>query len=83
MKRKVISLLLCAAMVFTMAACGKTKKPSGSSGGASEGSVTLRVLGYSAQESSLNILRDQLTKAGFNVDLNTQPDYSSLSLIHI
>lgn len=81
MKRKVISLLLCAAMVFTMAACGKTKKPSGSSGGASEGSVTLRVLGYSAQESSLNILRDQLTKAGFNVDLNTQPDYSSFKTV--
>lgn len=82
MKKKILSLLLCGAMVCSLAACGKTKKPSsGGESGANASGVTLRLLGYSAQESDLNILRDQLTKAGFNVELNTQPDYSSFKTV--
>lgn len=65
-------------MVFSMAACSSR---GGSGSKAKAGSEKLRLLGYSAQESSLNILRDQLTKAGFAVELNTQPDYSSFTTV--
>jgi peptide/nickel transport system substrate-binding protein len=39
--------------------------------------VDIEVLGMSANEADLNIVRDQLTKNGFNVKLNMQADYSS------
>lgn len=39
--------------------------------------VTIELLGMSTGESDLNIIRDQLTKNGFNVKLNLQPDYGS------
>ncbi|MNB79451.1 Glutathione-binding protein GsiB precursor [compost metagenome] len=39
--------------------------------------VNIDVLGMSSNESDLNIVRDQLTKNGFNVKLNIQPDYAS------
>ncbi|NQX45492.1 hypothetical protein HQN87_09135 [Paenibacillus tritici] len=39
--------------------------------------VNIEVLGMSSNESDLNIVRDQLTKNGFNVKLNIQPDYAS------
>ncbi|KOP64668.1 hypothetical protein AMS62_04915 [Bacillus sp. FJAT-18019] len=39
--------------------------------------VTIELLGMSANESDVNIIRDQLTKNGFNVKLNLQPDYGS------
>ncbi|MCG7405944.1 ABC transporter substrate-binding protein [Paenibacillus sp. ACRRX] len=39
--------------------------------------VTIELLGMSSGESDLNIVRDQLTKNGFNVKLNIQPDYGS------
>lgn len=41
----------------------------------------IRILGMSSSEMDLNILADQLKKAGFNVELNVQPDYSSFSTI--
>lgn len=39
--------------------------------------VTIELLGMSSNESDVNIIRDQLTKNGFNVKLNLQPDYGS------
>ncbi|WP_028561951.1 ABC transporter substrate-binding protein [Paenibacillus pinihumi] len=39
--------------------------------------VNIELLGMSANESDINIVRDQLTKNGFNVKLNIQPDYST------
>ncbi|MDQ6419412.1 ABC transporter substrate-binding protein [Paenibacillus sp. LHD-117] len=39
--------------------------------------VDIEVLGMSANEADLNIIRDQLNKNGFNVKLNVQADYSS------
>lgn len=39
--------------------------------------VNIEVLGMSSNESDMNIVRDQLTKNGFNVKLNVQPDYAS------
>lgn len=84
--RKVTALALCMAMVFSMTACKNTKSQqqagnTGTAGKSGAAAETIRLLGYSAQESSLNILRDQLTKAGFNVELNTQPDYSSFKTV--
>ena len=40
---------------------------------------TIEILGMSTSEDDLNILRDQLTKNGFNVELNIQPDYGSFT----
>jgi peptide/nickel transport system substrate-binding protein len=39
--------------------------------------VEIEVLGMSSSEDDLNIIRDQLTKNGFTVKLNIQPDYST------
>lgn len=56
----------------TSAAKPSGNKPSGDA-------ETLVLLGQSSSEANLNILRDQLTKAGFNVEINMQPDYASLT----
>ncbi|WP_066307944.1 ABC transporter substrate-binding protein [Bacillus sp. FJAT-29814] len=40
---------------------------------------TIEILGMSTSEDSMNILRDQLTKNGFEVKLNIQPDYGSFT----
>lgn len=78
--RKLTAVLLVGAMVLSLAACGKKSSNSGDGGsGSSEaGSETIRLLGYSYYESTMNILRDQLTKAGFNVEIDMQPDYASM-----
>lgn len=39
--------------------------------------VDIELLGMSTNETDLNIVRDQLTKNGFNVKLNIQPDYGT------
>ncbi|WMT40075.1 ABC transporter substrate-binding protein [Paenibacillus sp. D2_2] len=39
--------------------------------------VDIELLSMSSNESDTNIIRDQLTKNGFNVKLNIQPDYGS------
>ena len=39
--------------------------------------VAIEVLGMSSSEEDMNIVRDQLTKNGFDVKLNIQPDYGS------
>ncbi len=39
--------------------------------------VDIQILAMSMDEKNLNILRDQLSKAGFNVKINIQPDYGS------
>ncbi len=39
--------------------------------------VDIELLGMSANEADLNIVRDQLSKNGFNVKLNIQADYGS------
>ncbi len=76
--KKLIALALAAVMALSMVACG---------GGESEGETNLKetapekivILGQSSSEANMNILRDQLTKAGFEVELNTQPDYASMT----
>ena len=74
--KKIIALALAMVMAFSMVACG---------GSSNEGEAELIktnpekivILGQSSSEANMNILRDQLTKAGFEVELNTQPDYAS------
>lgn len=39
--------------------------------------VDITILSINTYEKDVNIVRDQLTKAGFNVKLNIQPDYGS------
>lgn len=39
----------------------------------------IEVLGMASQEQDVNIVRDQLTKNGFEVKLNIQPDFGSFS----
>lgn len=74
--KKLLALVLSIVMMFSLVACGGSSDKETNSE-----KVKIRVLGYSAQESSLNILRDQLTKAGFEVELNMQPDYSSMTTV--
>ncbi|WP_235439763.1 ABC transporter substrate-binding protein [Paenibacillus sp. DMB20] len=51
-------------------------EPSGEKA-ANPSAVTIELLGMSSNESDVNIIRDQLTKNGFNVKLNLQADYGS------
>ncbi|WP_262174104.1 ABC transporter substrate-binding protein [Saccharococcus sp. Marseille-Q5394] len=80
-KRLVIIML---ALIVVLAGCVKTKsdvsgeKDSGETkGGGGSGKVTIELLGTSAGEEDMNIVRDQLIKNGFDVKLNIQPDYGS------
>ena len=87
MKKRILAALLCAVMMLTATGCNvKTKdEVKGDSGStatetpatASGETVTVRLLATSANQTDANVIRDQLTKAGFNVELNMQPDYSS------
>ncbi|MCG7346583.1 ABC transporter substrate-binding protein [Sporosarcina sp. ACRSL] len=79
-KRLVIMML---ALVVVLAGCVQTKsdvsgeKDGETKGGGNNGKVTIELLGTSAGEDDMNIVRDQLIKNGFDVKLNIQPDYGS------
>lgn len=86
--RSTLALLL--TLVLILSGCsvatksntaGSTTEPVSSETPATETAaaepVEIEVLGQSSNESDLNIVRDQLTKNGFNVKLNIQPDYAS------
>lgn len=82
--KKFIAVLLIFVMMLSVTACGvKTKddvKAPGTdtpSGSAEIKPVDIQILSMSANEKDVNIVRDQLAKAGFNVKLNIQPDYGS------
>ncbi|MFC7688045.1 ABC transporter substrate-binding protein [Ureibacillus sp. GCM10028918] len=78
--KKLLALLLVA--VLALAGCVQ-KKSDVEGGGDAESTSgekpTIEILGQAANENDLNILRDQLTKNGFEVVLNIQPDYGSFS----
>ena len=38
---------------------------------------TIKFLGQASYENDMNIVKDQLETAGFNVKMNIQPDYGS------
>lgn len=84
MKKRSILLLLLTLVMVISGCTVKTKdeaapKPTESAGEqpANPSAVTIELLGMSSNESDVNIIRDQLTKNGFNVKLNLQPDYGS------
>ena len=72
--KKLLALALSVVMAFSMVACGGSKDEGQKVETKPE---TITILGQSSGEANLNILRDQLTKAGFTVEINMQPDYSS------
>lgn len=83
-KRTLIALLLI--LVLVISGCNvKTKTESQSETAPSDTSentqnqkpVDIELLAQSSSENNVNIIRDQLTKNGFNVKLNLQPDYGS------
>lgn len=89
MKKRILAALLCAAMMLTATGCNVKTKDDVTGGSTSSSNttsesttasgdkVTVKLLTTSANETDANVIRDQLTKAGFNVELNMQPDYSS------
>lgn len=77
--KKFTAGLLSLAMVCSMTACNARKSDTTNPTTDSKTETEkIRLLGYSYYESTMNILRDQLTKAGFEVEVNLQPDYSSM-----
>lgn len=81
---KKIFLLLVAALTLVLAACNlSTKSDVEKSDDDSSKKTTkaqeIEILSMSSNEDDLNILRDQLSKNGFDVKLNIQPDYGSFT----
>lgn len=84
MKKRTLLLLLLTLILVVSGCSVKTKdeaapaspEPSGDKA-ANPSAVTIELLGMSSNESDVNIIRDQLTKNGFNVKLNLQADYGS------
>ena len=75
--KKLFALVLCIALVLTMlAGCGVQTK--GTDTGTEHEKVPITLLSLSSLETETNVVRDQLTKAGFDVTLSIQPDYGSL-----
>lgn len=93
--KKLIALSLAAAMTLSLVACGgKTDNGNtGSTQAGNQPTQAQKtdaktaetspehfvLLGQSSGEANLNIVRDQLIKAGFDVEINMQPDYSSFT----
>lgn len=83
MKKRFLSLLTLTAGVVLLAACGvQTEDQANNDNSAASTSETtakntIELLGTSSNETDMNIVRDQLIKNGFEVKLNTQPDYAS------
>ncbi|KGR78264.1 ABC transporter substrate-binding protein [Ureibacillus sinduriensis] len=78
--KKLLALLFVA--VLALAGCVQKKSDVEGGGNAETSSgekPTIEILGQTANENDLNILRDQLSKNGFEVVLNIQPDYGSYS----
>ncbi len=73
--KKLFILLLCFVMVFSATACG-AKTPT-----SANPRIPIRILSMPVYELETNAVRDQLTKAGFDVTINMQPDRASL--VHV
>ena len=77
--KKLLALALSLVMAFSLVACG------GEAGGNEEVELlpvqpeTIKILAQSTREAEVNILRDQLGKAGFVIEVDMQPDYASVS----
>ena len=73
--KKIIALALAMVMAFSMVACGGSTEEE--SNLIATNPETITILAQSSSEANANILRDQLSKAGFTVELNTVPDSAS------
>ncbi|CAM4452163.1 peptide/nickel transport system substrate-binding protein [Paenibacillus endophyticus] len=84
-KTKFGALLLLSASIMLSGCSVTTKNDAAESPKPSEGTepvvdsspADIELLGMSSNEADINIIRDQLTKNGFNVKLNVQADYGS------
>ncbi len=72
--KKILSFILASVMAISLVACSS----SSSAEDAVQGEP-LVLVGMSSNETNINILVDQLKKAGFNIETNIQPDYASFS----
>ena len=83
MKKSLALSLVLVMMLGLLAGCNVKTKDQVTGGSSNEstngGPVDITLLAMSSNEKDVNILRDQLSKAGFNVKLNLQPDYSSFT----
>lgn len=83
MKKRLLSFLTLTTSVILLAACNvQTEEQANNdnsdvSTGETTEKTTIELLGSSSNETDMNIVRDQLIKNGFDVTLNTQPDYAS------
>ncbi|WP_192983978.1 ABC transporter substrate-binding protein [Marinilactibacillus psychrotolerans] len=78
MKKKLLStVVLLGTMVLST--CNVTTEDEATTGNTNndQEAVQIDLLGAAADEKDLNILRDQLTRNGFEVNVNQQPDYAS------
>ncbi|MDD9269257.1 ABC transporter substrate-binding protein [Paenibacillus sp. GCM10023248] len=71
------TMLLSGCSLTTKNEAAATPAPGSENAAVSNTPVDIELLGTSANETDLNIVRDQLTKNGFNVKLNIQPDYGT------
>jgi len=74
--KKILALIIAAIMLLS--ACGEGENPNTTTAEARNG-IELTVLGTSGGEAeqNLNLVRDMLTRAGFVVSINMQPDFAS------
>ncbi|WP_216855877.1 ABC transporter substrate-binding protein [Paenibacillus qinlingensis] len=73
-----VSMMLSGCNFTTKNDAAASPTPSaGATAAANTTPVDIELLGMSSNETDLNIVRDQLTKNGFNVKLNIQPDYGT------
>ncbi|WP_138754559.1 ABC transporter substrate-binding protein [Paenibacillus sinopodophylli] len=72
------SIMLSGCSVTTKNDVTESPKPTeGTEAVVDSGPVDIELLGMSSNEADINIIRDQLSKNGFNVKLNVQADYGS------
>ncbi|RIX60374.1 hypothetical protein D3P08_02065 [Paenibacillus nanensis] len=73
-----LSIMLSGCKVTTKNEVSEVPAPTeGTETAADNSAVDIELLGMSANEADLNIVRDQLSKNGFNVKLNIQADYGT------
>jgi len=83
--KKLMALLLAAMLLLSMVGCNLQTKPSnegptqtqGQGGNTTGESVNLKLLYNSSDESYANVLRDELSKAGFSVEMAATADGAS------
>ncbi|WP_042170990.1 ABC transporter substrate-binding protein [Paenibacillus gorillae] len=72
-----LTIMISGCSLTTKKDVSESPKPTEGTAVVDSNPVDIEVLGMSANEADLNIIRDQLSKNGFNVKLNVQADYSS------